>query len=747
SQVSTSIGSDSTIHAGEVVIAAQMTSHYAPSVNSINASIAGASGAEGHATVNTSASSTVGTGSVFVATGVVGIGSRNSTAEVPNVNAASVNDGNSAYAGAGGVITGDAAGMTATVTGAAKLTIEDSVSITSGVDPVQKPGGIELAATSTLSANDQVLLSTGGLIEGGGTNSTITGTLTNDLEIGDSVILTSWGDIGVGTASTVDVHALSHANSGGLAGSADAHATAKIETDQTVAIGSDTQLTAFGDVVLSAGNGPRGTGQTILTVEADAQAYSYGVVDIPTADATASIKSQTTVTVADGTSIQSGQNVVVSAESGLLNGIESTTKSWNNSNAEPSVQAVVGVATESVTLNGTIAAGVFHEVTVSIPNDRTGGDGFSSTITVTASGPAALRPGRDDTFTPDFLPADYVGEQFTGSAAALLTSGVSSDAKPVGAVTLGSLFASGGTVSINGDSLSGSGSITAYGGPTITVTNSSPDYVLLGSMEIPNIPGGYIYYNTQSQTVTNLSGIGLTRVTPGRAPTITVQQTYTGPVGDSAYGPALFLTGNIVNLGGTVSITNEDGSFAQSATIYANRVNISSPQGVTVIQIPDGTYFAGGNPYSEWSGDMIWPGGNPAYGIPSADIAVSYAANAIFNSSGSLSSDAFDKALYGVAGNTAPNNNSTVFVGDSVPFDNTGGDDSTATNANWSKRANGPSGVYKISTSTGDGDQGYLPILPTKQTTTTASYSSANTSGSQASSSIYSSQVAIIAET
>ena len=53
-------------------------------------------------------------------------------------------------------------------------------------------------------------------------------------------------------------------------------------------------------------------------------------------------------------------------------------------------------------------------------------------------------------------------------------------------MTLGPLFAAGGIVTVNADSILGSGSITAYGGPTITVTNNSPDYLVLGPMTIPD---------------------------------------------------------------------------------------------------------------------------------------------------------------------------------------------------------------------------------------------------------------------
>ena len=47
-------------------------------------------------------------------------------------------------------------------------------------------------------------------------------------------------------------------------------------------------------------------------------------------------------------------------------------------------------------------------------------------------------------------------------------------------MVLGPLFAAGGDVTVNAGALHGQhGTITAYGGPTITITNNSPDYLVL----------------------------------------------------------------------------------------------------------------------------------------------------------------------------------------------------------------------------------------------------------------------------
>ena len=61
----------------------------------------------------------------------------------------------------------------------------------------------------------------------------------------------------------------------------------------------------------------------------------------------------------------------------------------------------------------------------------------------------------------------------------------------VGAWLFGNLFASGGSVTIHGGQVHGTGSVTAHGRPKITITNNSPDYVVLADgMTIPDLVGG-----------------------------------------------------------------------------------------------------------------------------------------------------------------------------------------------------------------------------------------------------------------
>ena len=168
------------IFAGTVDLSATNNSVYTPDVNSVNAAIAGGSGAVATTTETTAANATVLANTVIMASSAVDITARNTFTEtVPT-------SGNTVSGGAGGVINGSAAVSKATLTGTSSVTIGGSVMI--NVETPSTPGtgtaGIVVTASSALDTNDQVTLTTGGVIEGAGTNSSLTATLNNNVTTG-----------------------------------------------------------------------------------------------------------------------------------------------------------------------------------------------------------------------------------------------------------------------------------------------------------------------------------------------------------------------------------------------------------------------------------------------------------------------------------------------------------------------------------------------------------------------------------
>ena len=168
----------------------------------------------------------------------------------------------------------------------------------------------------------------------------------------------------------------------------------------------------------------------------------------------------------------------------------------------------------TLTLNGTVTAGIYHELSITIPNDGSApisGTPYSRTVdvngtqTTVASAPSesllnnstfmAFTASFDSSFNP------FTTIQNAANAGAFPDSGEATALEDavyhgdVGGIVLGSLFAAGGDVTVNAGTLAGNGSITAYGGPTITITNDSPDYLVLDSIDIPDEPGGQVIYS------------------------------------------------------------------------------------------------------------------------------------------------------------------------------------------------------------------------------------------------------------
>ena len=247
-----------------------------------------------------------------------------------------------------------------------------------------------------------------------------------------------------------------------------------------------------------------------------------------------------------------------------------------------------------------------------------------------------------------------------------MLSGVSSG--NVQAFTLGQLYATGGTVTINADVLKGSGTVTAYGSPTINVVNNSAAYLILeGGARIPDVPGGEVVF-TGAAGLAQSGAITINTVGQNSLPSMTINNTYAGALDPSGYGPAILVAGALTNLGGFIGISNATGSYGASANVSALQLSIYIPNGVFVVSNngPDGAYMAGASPVAEWLGFLTWPGGNPANTVsPDATQAAEYVANALFPNAGNQDNLNYD--LYHNSGDLAPNNHSVMVTTGCAP--------------------------------------------------------------------------------
>ncbi len=616
-EVSSDNDNPTKVYANQVTIRADKSSAFTPNVNAINASVVGGSGAEAWTNDSTSATATVGDSAAIVATGTVSIMASNTFTE--NTSGASV------QTGSGGVVNGSSAEDYTTIGGTisdgqnnndtASVIVGDSASITSGSDLVSSPGGITIGASSSVTAIDSITQSAGGVVEILYDIDQIDVNLNNMVSIGQSAKLFSYGNIGIGTTTTIDAETTALLHTYGLAGGGTADAYTNATSNQTVTVGQNAAITAVGNINLTAGTDPTGLTTSTMTASSDAYAQAEGLAGVPYANPGTTATSNATLNVDTGATINSGEDTIVGAYPGSPDATQiGTTEAsalWIPIYGGGTLTTVSPTTSSQFTNDGAITAGYYHELTIDIPNQQNAGI-YSSTITVNPDGSPSLTTSAAlaSDYSSSWDPQTFVTTNFVDPEKTMLLGSVSTN-DDVFNLSQSELFASGGSVTVNAGTIAGNGAIAAWGGPKVTITNESPDYLILRAIGIPDHAGGNVKF-TETRNYPSTMTVNPHQSTS--TPTVTITLS-------SASGPALFLTGPIDNLGGTVSITNSYGSIGQTSAISALTVNMSSPNGTFAVNDPNEGDVVGSDPIAAWNSYMTWPGGNPANSTPNASTA------------------------------------------------------------------------------------------------------------------------------
>ena len=711
SKVTATIGASSFIEAVSIDVAASHTDNFSEMADSINAGLVGASAALSTHDASSKVGVIIGDNATLYATAsglTPCLGGCTPALDITATN--SFQDSNSGTsAGAGGGING--AGATSTITidnngEGSTISVGAGAILSSGFDPINDPGSLAIVASTTVTINDTDNLTTGGLIEGAGVSADVRGQLNNTVTIGAGAALTTYGVLDIATYTTAFVNANAYVSTYGVAGVGEAYAYIDLTGNQTITVAASasptmpTIINASSNVNITAGDYIDGGYATIFSADTNAESYVRGLIAVPGADAHTSIPSNATVDLAltpvggSQTSIGSGENVTINADPGTPTlasdgtghgyelGFIPVTNGSNYTSAPPTSVVTVGAA---------VVAGEYHDQEVTI--------NANLTVSETSGAPLAYAS------TPTFDILTFLNDDFTGPGS--FGNLVSTSAVPT--VSLGALYASGGLVRIQATTLQGNGSLTAYGAPTINVTDNFPIYLILaGGALIPNTPGGSVVFTgSAGKSTAQNAGIAVDENNATGTPSITITLTYgaSGGVGNSSAGPGLFNTAALTNVGGLIHIVNDYGSFGSAGTIVnpdgqkvpvntnvtADSSIVYEPNGAYVFQADDasGNYIAGGSAYSEWASAIVYPGGTPSTAVnspPDANAAIQYVATAIYErgtyngdnftdaggnsynlSPGAVSTDGgasnINQALYGHAGNTQPNNKALVLVG------------------------------------------------------------------------------------
>jgi hypothetical protein len=678
SNLTASLGDNALFVGGAVMINAVHLTGFKSTVDSTNAAAIGGSASIANNTINANTTASLGNNDGIVLSGGLTVTAQS------QFNQTGSDD--SAKAAAGGGLNGTGATSATNITGNANINLGSGVVVMTGTD------GITMLASTVLMTNDTVSLQTGGVLEGSGASSTLNANVTTAVTIADALAgnpnqLISQGNINIGTDTQVSAATMALVNTWGLATVGHAGANTNVTSNQTITLGSNTSVLGIGTVNVTAGFDPTALQLTSINAVADAEGYVYGLIAIPGANASAPVTSNVAVVQGTGSSVASATDITIGAYNGTtVQAPHASGHGYELGFIPVSVDgtgSVTPTTSSTVTINGTVTAGIYHDQEITIGcGAAICGVNDPAQLTLTSGAPlivngVMLSAGAPAVAAQGFDPTAFVTAKFDPEVAPIMLNGVSSGQVP--AFMIGQLYAAGGNVTINADTVHGSGTVTAYGGPKINVVNTTSAYVVVQSAYIPDAPGGQVLFSGTAQRG-DVGAVTLNEAVDPAGPIIKVDMSYAGPsLPGSTAGPAFFNTGNITNLGGPVVLTNATGWFGQLGTVLAANVSETAPSGGLIVSAlnPGQMYNAGSFPYSDWVEFMTFPGsptgGPPALTDPvsqanAAQTVVSYIANlfaahtlpqridpsqipSFYDTS---SQNLLNLTLYGVGGNAIP---------------------------------------------------------------------------------------------
>ena len=644
STATTHVGNGS-IHAEDISLTANQSSYYSPNADAYFGGLVGGGDPRATTTLTTGATATVARSAVLTADSAIVIRANNKVEHAAE---------NRSVSGGGGVLVGGSTARSATtLTGTANVTLQDQTELHAAT--------ITLATSHDVRTNERAWFPSGAALGGSTAVSDIQATLNNRVSIGENAMLAAREDVLVGTVTNASVTASADVHFGAVGGSAHATSSVTATSSQAIAIGSNTTVLAGRNVHLVSGDDTSTSRRSSFDLHSRSNAFGYFLFAIPTAAASVHPIDETVLHIARNSQVTAGGNIVLAARETTVNSSETGRIYWNSiqtggfSRSTGSLRNPVS-RRQVVTNDGIVTAGIYNKLEITIPDARnaavslesfddvlftpdsaqvigpTGNGIFSRTIHVNQSGspflPFSVTP------IPRFSPSDYIGQIAAPEVADLLLNSVT--AGDVYALRFDGLAARGGTVTLDASSFAGNGSVTAHGGPEVSIKNHSPTYVLIGDVVIPNIDGGVILFpGISAANSARAAGITLTEVNPRRKPHININNFFTASRSSTTGSPTIFLDGSIQNLGGTVSITNLHGSIGQFGAIHSADLSIYAPHGMYAVSIAPPQDFNLGSPEAAWSHAELLPGGNPSVAGWNAHSAAqwgaAYATNAHYN--------------------------------------------------------------------------------------------------------------------
>lgn len=613
----------------KVVLSALHQSNFNAFVDSVNASLLGASGAYAGNTLNLTTS-----------TSLVGGSRINTYAYEQSAKALVTKAASSDYnvkSGSGGVVDA-AAGQSVSTIALDTQSLVGAAAYLHLIGDFRVPVNMLISAYNQVTAYDKVRMDSGGAIAIALTKSQVDVTQSNaKVSVGANADLMSIGDIVLSGSGDYLIDTAVVAKTWGLAGAAQGNSLSKVSANYDVVLGSNSTLLGYGDIRLYAGQTTSGSAnQATLTARTDLwNNTAFPVSTKPNADAT--YIRNANINVAAGSQVNSVGDVFAYADKGWGNllgkGVAKDLYTEALSLLGLSVEIESGSMTNTslgvVRVDGALNSGYFNKRSVVIDGLEYKVNGVSKTLEQLAQ--MTLSDSDAITITPKVTTSDanityhletgvysqYITARLEQLAKQLSDYGLSPvertamtaeqtllrkalDALYVemggstgGGATLAKdqdinifvldpILAKPGNVLVIGDALVGGGKLNAPGDAQIEVINNSSAFLRILGLEVPFREGGQLLFNDASMS--SASAISTANATgyknQANFSTITVSATSPDPVikVENNYNPS-------------TGVKGPDGLRAPAPDIYVDG-RIFNQRGLVSVKAEFGSIYA-----------------------------------------------------------------------------------------------------------------------------------------------------------
>jgi filamentous hemagglutinin family protein len=507
-------------------------------------------------------------------------------------------------------------------------------------------GELDILVFNQVDASDSVRLDSGGAIAIAKSESMLHSDHNSAaVNIGDGAQLYSDGDINLSARADVVLDANARSKTYGLAGASQGASAASIGVDNQVNIGANALVESEGENVnLLAGSD--GTNANRLIANADTRLWNYTALPVENdPDADASVIQHNSIDVAAGSQVNAVKSVYLTATEGShsAHGYGEGTDAYRETlsaigeffGADTSSLKITGGssydnagnaldAASGVNVDGAVHAGIHHLQYLTLDTDGVTvlqqSDGVSYTlednVLLASLLQAEIDAIRAKAQATRAAASDYAGDNTAADAALALDNdadileaqlaALNSNAR-VGFLHVGPVTALTGDVRVSGRYLTGNGGVLdAPGDVRIDIVNRSTRFMTTDTLTIPDGQGGQVTFNGLS--VSGTAAINQRNALGHTASNMTVLNADTTPKpvisvkntngNDTTTGqPAqLWMLGDVTNLRG-VAEANSQGTLRVSANIDAETVNIATGGDFIKTWTPGFTH-QGGNPIS-----------------------------------------------------------------------------------------------------------------------------------------------------